>query len=97
MLAHNEIYMYISRWAFMGGAPGLQVYKFNTETGAIDLSRTIQWAESIEADASVSDITVLMNNENILETINRHGLVIGVVAFEFSGQNYYFDLSDWLK
>ena len=41
MLAHNEIYMYISRWAFMGGAPGLQVYKFNTETGAIEFIRDI--------------------------------------------------------
>ena len=70
---------------------------FATETGAIDLSRTIQWAESIEADSSVSDITVLMYNENIVETINRHGLVIGVVAFEFSGQYYYFEISDWLK
>ena len=41
MLQQNEIFMYISRWAFMGGAPGLQVYKFNTETGAITFLKDI--------------------------------------------------------
>ncbi len=41
MLKDNEIFMYVSRWAFMNGAPGLQVYKFNTETGAIELLKDI--------------------------------------------------------
>lgn len=41
MLQNNEVFMYISRWAFMGGAPGLQVYKFNTETGAITFLKDI--------------------------------------------------------
>ena len=41
MLQEHEIFMYISRWAFMGGAPGLQVYKFNTETGAVTFLKDI--------------------------------------------------------
>ena len=41
MLQEKEIYMYISRWAFMGGAPGLQVYKFDTETGEIQFIKDI--------------------------------------------------------
>lgn len=32
----NKIFMYVSQWAFMLGDPGLSLYTFDTETGAID-------------------------------------------------------------
>ena len=32
----NKIYMYVSQWAFKLGDPGLSLYTFDTETGAID-------------------------------------------------------------
>lgn len=41
MLQENEIFMYVSRWHNMGGAPGLQVYSFNIDTGAIVLQKDI--------------------------------------------------------
>lgn len=41
MLQENEVFMYVSRWHNMGGAPGLQVYSFNIDTGAIVLQKDI--------------------------------------------------------
>ena len=32
----NKIFMYVSQWAFKLGDPGLSLYTFDTETGAID-------------------------------------------------------------
>ena len=65
--------------------------------GAVDLSQSVQWAESLKAGEIVSDTVALMYHENTQGTIERHSMVIGAVCFEFSGQHYYFDLSDWLK
>lgn len=70
---------------------------FADQSVAADLSRSFQWAESLGAGESQSRTLVLMHHENILSTVNRHDMVIGAICFEFSGQNYYFDLSDWLK
>lgn len=70
---------------------------FADQPSATDLGKDFQWAEELKAGEAVSDIRVLMHHDYILGTINRHGLVIGAICFELSGQNYYFDLSDWLK
>lgn len=64
---------------------------------AVALNASFPWAESIEAQGAISDMLPLMYHESILDTINRYGMVIGAVCFEFSGQYYYFNLSDWLK
>ena len=70
---------------------------FADQSAAVDLSGSFQWAEAVEAGESVSDVLALMYHEDILATLNRHGNVIGAICFEFSGKNYYFDLTDWLK
>lgn len=70
---------------------------FADSPSATDLSKDFQWAESLDAGEAYEDILVLMHHEYILGTINRYGLVIGAICFEFAGQNYFFDLSDWLK
>ena len=55
MLQEHEIFMYISRWAFMGGAPGLQVYKFNTETGAVTFLKDITTKWLLDSKTASTD------------------------------------------
>lgn len=70
---------------------------FAEKQDADDLSGSFQWAESLEAGESVTDVLPLMSHENTGTTIDRYNLVIGAICFEFSCKNYFFDLSDWLK
>lgn len=37
----NKIFMYVSQWAFKLGEPGLSLYTFDTETGAIEFVRKL--------------------------------------------------------
>lgn len=42
----NKIFLYMSRWALHGGAPGLGLFSFDTETGEIQLLRQLDDSRS---------------------------------------------------
>lgn len=42
----HQLFMYVSQWALHGGAPGLSLYSFDTETGAIKKLRQIDDSHS---------------------------------------------------
>jgi len=37
----NKLYMYVSQWAFILGQPGLSLYTFDPETGAMEFVRQL--------------------------------------------------------
>ena len=49
----NKIYLYMSRWAFHGGAPGLGLFSFDTQTGELEFLRHLN--ETISLDPTYLD------------------------------------------
>lgn len=45
-MQNRKIYLYMSLWALHGGAPGLGLFSFDTETGAIELLRQLDDSRS---------------------------------------------------
>ena len=65
----NKIYLYMSRWAFHGGAPGLGLFSFDTETGELMFLRHLN--ETISLDPTYLDeekkILYICNEANLVE------------------------------
>ena len=49
----NKIYLYMSRWAFHGGAPGLGLFSFDTGTGELAFLQHLN--ETISLDPTYLD------------------------------------------
>ena len=49
----HKIYLYMSRWAFHGGAPGLALFSFDTQTGKLEFLRHLN--ETISLDPTCLD------------------------------------------
>jgi len=64
----NKIYLYMSRWTFHGGAPGLALFSFDTQTGELEFLRHLN--ETISLDP-----TYLDQEKNILYICNEANLV----------------------
>ncbi len=65
----NKIYLYMSRWAFHGGAPGLGLFSFDTETGELTFLRHLN--ETVSLDPTYLDeekkILYICNEANLVE------------------------------
>ena len=65
----NKIYLYISRWAFHGGAPGLGLFSFDTQTGELEFLRHLN--ETVSLDPTYLDeekkILYICNEANLVE------------------------------
>ena len=65
----NKIYLYMSRWAFHGGAPGLGLFSFDTVTGQLKFLRHLN--ETISLDPTYLDagrrILYICNEANLVE------------------------------
>ena len=65
----NKIYLYMSRWAFHGGAPGLGLFSFDTQTGELEFLRHLN--ETISLDPTYLDeekkILYICNEANLVE------------------------------
>ena len=64
----NKIFLYMSRWAFHGGAPGLGLFSFDTQTGELEFLRHLN--ETISLDP-----TYLDEEKKILYICNEANLV----------------------
>ena len=49
----NQIYMYVSQWAFKLGEPGISLFSFNVETGEIQFLRQLN--DTISSGCSLTD------------------------------------------
>ena len=65
----HKIYLYMSRWAFHGGAPGLALFSFDTQTGELEFLRHLN--ETISLDPTYLDqekkILYICNEANLVE------------------------------
>jgi len=65
----NKIYLYMSRWAFHGGAPGLGLFSFDTKTGELKFLRHLN--ETISLDPTYLDeekkILYICNEANLAD------------------------------
>ena len=65
----NKIYLYMSRWAFHGGAPGLGLFSFDTKTGELEFLRHLN--ETISLDPTYLDeekkILYICNEANLAD------------------------------
>lgn len=67
----NKIFLYMSRWAFHGGAPGLGLFSFDTETGELEFLRHLN--ETISLDPTYLDqekkILYICNEANLVDEV----------------------------
>lgn len=65
----NKIYLYMSRWALHGGAPGLGLFSFDTQTGALEFLHHLN--ETVSFGPACLDrqkqILYLCNETNLVE------------------------------
>lgn len=65
----NKIFLYMSRWAFHGGAPGLGLFSFDTQTGELEFLRHLN--ETVSLDPTYLDeekkILYICNEANLVE------------------------------
>ena len=65
----NKIFLYMSRWAFHGGAPGLGLFSFDTQTGELEFLRHLN--ETISLDPTYLDeekkILYICNEANLVD------------------------------
>ena len=65
----NKIYLYTSRWASHGGAPGSALFSFDTQTGELEFLRHLN--ETISLDPTYLDqetkILYICNEANLVE------------------------------
>ena len=66
---NHKIYLYMSRWAFHGGAPGLALFSFDTRTGQLEFLRHLN--ETLSLDPTYLDeekkILYICNEANLVE------------------------------
>lgn len=69
MIDKNKIYLYMSRWAFHGGAPGLGLFSFDTRTGELVFLRHLN--ETVSFGPACLDkekrILYVCNETNLVE------------------------------
>ena len=67
----NKIFLDMSRWAFHGGAPGLGLFSFDTETGELEFLRHLN--ETVSLDPTYLDperkILYICNEANLVDEV----------------------------